>query len=178
MTAVPSSFPRIRPRSWFHRVTVVVVRHLVGDVLRARREHADDLDVAAQRDGLDAVLGLPHLLAPHGGTEADEVLADLPAELLRGDHVAELVQADRRQDGDHEQHHPEGVVGGGHQVPSIMAVAASRAHASAARTASTVSCWFEGTSCCPSTAATVSTISSNASRPVRNASTQISLAAL
>ena len=74
-----------------------------ASVGRARREHPDDLDVAAEGHGLDAVLGLPALGAPDRRAEADEVLGDLPAEPLRGDHVAELVQPDRGEDGEHEQ---------------------------------------------------------------------------
>ena len=129
-----------------------VVGHLLGEVLGTRRQHPDDLDVPAERDRLDAVLGLADLLAPHRGAEADEVLGDLPAELLRRDHVAELVEPDRDQDGDHEDEHPEGVEkGGGHRwcgvlIDRMVRAAASRAHASAARTSSSVSCSPEGTS--------------------------------
>ena len=41
-----------------------------------RREHADHPDVAAERDGLDAVLGLAAVPRPHGRAEADHVLGD------------------------------------------------------------------------------------------------------
>ena len=77
------------------------------------REHPDDLDVAAERDRLDAVLRLAALPAPDGRAEADEVLGDLPAERLGRDHVAELVEADRGQDREHEHAPPRAGRAGG-----------------------------------------------------------------
>ena len=50
-----------------------------------RRQHPDELDVAAERDRLEAVLGLAAPGRPDGAAEADEVLRDLHAELLRRD---------------------------------------------------------------------------------------------
>ncbi len=96
--------PVLDLRTLTTRLPSLVVLDLVGELVGVGREHPDDLDVAAERDRLDAVLGLAALPAPDGGAEADEVLGDLPAELLRGDHVAELVEADRRQDREHEDH--------------------------------------------------------------------------
>ena len=43
---------------WLKR-PVEQVPQLAGRVAGARREHADHAHVAAERDGLDAVLGLP-----------------------------------------------------------------------------------------------------------------------
>ena len=49
------------------------------------RQHPDELDVAAERDRLDAVLGLAAPARPQRAAEADEVLRDLdPEELRRG----------------------------------------------------------------------------------------------
>ena len=164
-----------------HAVALVVVDRVVAvlvEVLGTRRQHPDDLDVAAERDRLDAVLGLADLLAPHRRPEADEPLGDLPAEHLGGDHVTELVEPDRGQDGDEEDHHAQRVVDGGHASPSIRVTAAARAQASAPSTSSTVSPPSEGTSWVASTAPTVETMSTNLNRPARNASTHTSLAAL
>ena len=54
----------------------------------AGREHAGHRDVAAERDRLDAVLGLAELARPERRAEADHVLADLDAEQLGRDEVA------------------------------------------------------------------------------------------
>ena len=94
-----------------------------------------------------------------------------------------VVQADRHQDGDEEQHHPEGVVERGHgfpsiRRPSIRRLASWRAQSSAASTSSTVSSSSEGTSWSASTEATVGTMSTNRNRPSRKAATHSSLAAL
>jgi membrane-associated protease RseP (regulator of RpoE activity) len=90
-------FSRVIRKSEGTEINVVVVAHLT-ELLGTRREHPDDLDVAAERDRLHAVLGLAEPLAPHRGAEADEVLRDLPAEGLGRDHVPELVEPDRDQD--------------------------------------------------------------------------------
>ena len=97
-----------------HRLAVLVVRRLLDEVLRARGQHPDDLDVAAERDGLDAVLGVADLLAPHRRAEADEPLRDLAAELLGRDEVTELVEPDRDQDRHDEGDDTQGVEQGGH----------------------------------------------------------------
>ena len=57
------------------------------------RGHPDDLDEAAGRDRLDAVLGLAATERPQGRAEAGEVLGGLHAEPLGGQQVAGLVQA-------------------------------------------------------------------------------------
>ena len=71
----------------------------VGRLLRVvgvGRHHPDELAVAAERDRLDAVLGLAALARPQRAAEADEVLGDLDVEQLAGDQVPGLVQRDRR----------------------------------------------------------------------------------
>ena len=65
-------------------------------VLAARRVHADEADVAAERDRLDAVLGLAAPRRPQRLAEADEVLGGLDAEELAGDEVTDLVEARSR----------------------------------------------------------------------------------
>ncbi len=101
-------------------VGVADLLDLVGQLVRARREHPDDLHVTAERDRLDPVLGLPHLLGPHGGPEADEVLGDFRTEPLRRDHVAQLVQADGDQDREDEDDHAEDVEQDGHRASSVF----------------------------------------------------------
>ena len=59
--------------------------------------HADDAAVAAERDRLDAVLGLAPRERPEARAEADEELGDLHARALGRDEVAELVQHDDRR---------------------------------------------------------------------------------
>ena len=67
----------------------------------AGREHADHRDVAAERDGLDAVLGLALAEREQRLAEPDHVLGDLDAEQLGGNEVPDLVQADRQGEADH-----------------------------------------------------------------------------
>src|SRR4029453_8842307 len=57
--------------------------------LLGRRDHADDADVPAQRDRLDAVLGLAAAPGEHRRPEADHELRDPHAELPGPDEVAE-----------------------------------------------------------------------------------------
>ena len=75
-----------------HHAQASVLASAVRPAGPGRWQHADELDVAAQPDGLDAVFGLPALERPDLGAEADEVLGYLHAELLGGDHVPELVK--------------------------------------------------------------------------------------
>ena len=78
--------------------------HRAGPVARARGEHADHPDVAAERNHLDAVLGLAAAPGPHRGPEADHVLGHPHAEPLGRHEVTDLVQGDRRGDtGGHEE---------------------------------------------------------------------------
>ena len=71
------------------------------------RQHADHPDEPAEREHLDAVLGIAALRGPDGPAEADEVLGHLHAELLGRHHVPDLVQRDRADDAEEEQHHPQ-----------------------------------------------------------------------
>ena len=129
--------------------------HRARRVAGARREHADHPDVAAERDRLDAVLGLTAAARPDGRPEADHVLGHPHAEALgraRGGPTS--CRRDRRGDtGGHEEH-PEderdGLVNG--RLASVVVVTGgcdglrrrasaarrSRAHASAASTPSTL----------------------------------------
>ena len=79
-----------------------------GLVLGRRRRlevaHPDDADVGAERDALDAVLGLAALERPDLRPEAEEELGDLHARPLGGEVVAELVQEDHHDEGgDHDR---------------------------------------------------------------------------
>src|SRR5690606_30500544 len=149
---------------------------LAGVVAGFGREHADHPDVAAEGDRLDAVFGLAAPPRPDRPSEPDHVLGDLDPEQLGGDEVPDLVQGNRhqqsrseREDSDDEQ--PV------HQAPSpVISRARLRAQLSAARTSSTTETF--PASCSSRTAATVSTIAVNGSRPARNAPTHSSFAAL
>ena len=90
---------------------------LAGVVTGLGREHADHPDVAAERDGLDAVLGLTAPARPDGGAEADHVLGDLDAEPLGGQQVAELVQGDDDTDAEDDEQHTEQVHQDCHRLP-------------------------------------------------------------
>ena len=161
-----------------------VAPHRPGLVLRrdvvVLRRHADDLAEAAERDALDAVLGLAALERPDGRSEADEVAADLHAEGLGGQHVTRLMQADRDQDSQSEQDDPEDLHPEALSFPyaaATIARARSRAHRSAASTSSTVP-GSSKSGASVSTRATVSTMPRNGSRPCVKAATHSSLAAL
>ena len=58
--------------------------------------HADDADVSAEREGLDAVLGLAPLGGPELGPEAEEELGHLHVDGLGREEVAALVDHDHR----------------------------------------------------------------------------------
>ena len=122
--------------------------HRAGGVALARREHADHPDVAAERDRLDAVLGLAAAARPHRRAEADHVLGDAHAEPLGRHEVPDLVQGDRRGDpGRHEQH-TEDEGDGGQRFSQVRSSSWAtpiearqrrcRAHRSAASTPSTL----------------------------------------
>jgi hypothetical protein len=78
---------------------------LVGGVDLLHVAHADDADVAARRDGLDAVLGLAPAERPQPRPEAQEELGDLHARPFGHDEMAELVEHDHPDDG---HQHPDG----------------------------------------------------------------------
>ncbi len=83
--------------------------HRVGvpaDLAVLRRVHPDQLDVTAQRERLQAVLGLAAPERPQRLAEPDEVLGDLHPEDLGRDHVPELVQRDRQHDQGEEHDRP------------------------------------------------------------------------
>ncbi len=67
-----------------------------------RRKHPDHPDVATERNGLDAVLGLTANPRPHRRTKADHVLRDPDAEALGRNKVTDLVQGDRTENADGE----------------------------------------------------------------------------
>ena len=81
------------------------------------REHADHADVAAERDGLDAVLGLAALPGPDRRAEADHVLGHADAEPLGRDQVADLVQGDGHRDADDDGEDAEHVQQDRHPGP-------------------------------------------------------------
>ena len=69
------------------------------------RVHADEAHVAAERDRLEAVLGLALGARPQRGAEADHVVAHPDAEALGGHHVPDLVQPDgQQQHHEHDEH--------------------------------------------------------------------------
>jgi len=61
-------------------------------------------EVATERERLEPVLRLTHLLGPQGLAEADEVLRGLDPEDLSGHQVTDLVQGDGGHH-QHEEHH-------------------------------------------------------------------------
>jgi hypothetical protein len=62
--------------------------------------HPDDPDVATERDGLDAVLGLPSLRRPEAGTKTQEELRRLHPRRFGREEVARFVDHDEERDGD------------------------------------------------------------------------------
>src|SRR5690606_28519520 len=149
------------------------------------REHADHADVAAERDGLDAVLGLAPLPRPQGRAEADHVLRHADAEHLGRRQVAQFVPGDGEQQADREDDYAEDEHQGRHARASALAVRTvssrtrARAQVSASRTSDTVSeVPGRGVPCSSTTRVTVSMMPLNGSVPARKASTHSSLAAL
>src|SRR5699024_2497625 len=144
------------------------------------RVHHDHADVAAQRDGLEAVLGLPPRAGQQRGAEADHVLGDPHPEQLRGHQVAQLVQSDRQgqsqayhRDAEPEQQH------GQRSGAVSSACAALRAHASTASRASTPPARSaRGRPGCSSTARISPVMPRKSRSPVKNASTASSFTAL
>ena len=90
-----------------HLLPVHRVRSVLGCEFVDRR-HAGDVAEAAERNGLDAVLGVAEPVGPHGRphrrAEADEVAPHLHPGGPRHPHVSAFVQRDRHQNGQCEQH--------------------------------------------------------------------------
>src|SRR5262249_28102520 len=149
---------------------LVVVRAAL-DVRRQllRRVHAADLHVAPERDRADAVLGLA--LADLGDQRREEQREALHAHppRLRGPAVAELVQDDQRGKAEEGQDP-------GHARTPISSPASWRASESTTyRVSKLCTRWEPSSSSTPSITAGMPR---NDSRPLRNACTAISLAAL
>ena len=147
--------------------------------LLGRRDHADDADVAAERDRLEAVLGLAAAPGEDRRPEADHELRHPHAEPAGPEEVAGLVEADREEQPDREGDDPQDREKDPAQLqpPAMTPRACSRAHFSAASTSSTqVGAPRSGAS--SRVRATRSTMPRNDSRPATNAATASSLAAL
>src|SRR5262249_22649353 len=82
------------------RARLVLGRHFLQVV------HADDADIGAGWNGLEAVLDLTPANAPDPGAEAEEELGDLHAGPARHHEVAELVEEDDDDQGDHREGPP------------------------------------------------------------------------
>ena len=105
----------------------------VGAVLVLRRHvglevaHPEDAHVGAERDALDAVLGLAPLERPDLGPEEEEELGDLHARPLGREVVAELVQEDHDHEGaDHDEPADAGEQPEGHDAEEEQRRGASR----------------------------------------------------
>src|SRR5580698_6732608 len=139
----------------------------------------EQLDVAAERDGSDAVLGAIRIFADSRQqrlAESDTEAQYLEAEFFRDPIVAELVHgnqdADRNQEsGNNQKHHA-----GAPALSSIMSTARRRAAASASKTSPRV-LTGDVLSRCSTLSMTVA-IPTKFKRPSRNAWTATSLAAL
>src|SRR6202000_255421 len=148
-----------------------------GDIALA---FVQQLDIAAERNGGDAILGAIGILAyprEQRLAEPDAEAQNLEAELLRDPVVTELVDgnqdADRNQKGggNKQKHHA-----GAPALSSIMSPARRRAAASASKTSpSTLT--GDASSRCSTLSMTVE-IPTKFKRPSRNAWTATSLAAL
>ena len=90
------------------------VRPVAGTRTTRGRVHARHRDVAAERQRLEAVLGLADPARPQRRAEADHVLPDPHAEALGGEEVTELVQRDRDREPDDEQRDPDDEGDDGH----------------------------------------------------------------
>ncbi len=67
-----------------------------------RRVHADDLDVTAEQNRSQRVRRVAYLLLPQRRPKTHRVIGDQHPELLRGEHMPDLVQGDRRQDSNND----------------------------------------------------------------------------
>ena len=65
-----------------------------------RSVHADDLHVAAEQDSAQRVGGVPNFLLPQGRAKAHRIVRNQHAELLRREHVPNLVERNRRKNSD------------------------------------------------------------------------------
>jgi len=72
---------------------------LVGGINGFEVVHPQDADVTAERQRLDAVLGLALAHRPEPRAEPQEVLGDLHPRRLGDEEVTELVQHDHEDDG-------------------------------------------------------------------------------
>ena len=153
-----------------HRVGLVLGRDFVD------RGHARDVAEAAQRDGLDAVLGLAQLVGPAGGpqrrAEADEVATHLHPGGARHPHVAAFVQCHRQQDAQRERddaEHEHHLVSS--PFPEISRSTARFARSRAQRCASSTSSTVAGSaahwSAARSTSAIVRTMRRESDAPVK-----------
>ncbi len=86
----------------------IAVTHLIVPInrgcgmLRVRRQHADNLDESAQRNGFNAVLCFAFTHRPERGPKADEELGDFHPKLLRWPHVSHFVERNGYSDADDE----------------------------------------------------------------------------
>ena len=76
---------------------------LAGTLGGSGRIHSRHGDVAADREGLHAVLGLTDTAGPQRRPEADHVLPHADPEALGGHQVTDLVQSDRHGEAHEEQ---------------------------------------------------------------------------
>ena len=141
---------------------------------RARRQHPDDLDVAAERDRLDAVLGLAHLLATRRvRPKPTKYWVTFPPNFLAGIMWPSSCRPIEARIATTKSEHAERCSSSAvmravsPRLGDQLGSASARAQASAARTSSTVSVArprgyvVRG----QARAATVGTISTNGSRP-------------
>src|SRR5690606_32650034 len=131
--------------------------------------HARHLDVAAEWQGRDDVLGLAALEPDHARAEPDREARYLDVRHLRGHEMAELVHEDEHAQYDNECDDRQHVL-------LSAASATSRARRSAASTSSRVSALWP--SCSSSARSITSAIPVNGTAPARNPATATSFAAL
>src|SRR5690606_12706366 len=82
---------------------------LTRGVALAGRQHPDHADVAAERDPLDPVLGLPPAPRPHRRAEPHHELGGADLEQLGEREVPELVQRDGHQEAEEKNQRPSQV---------------------------------------------------------------------
>src|SRR3954452_25437949 len=151
-----------------HRLRVVgPVADLLGEVLG--RVHAADLHVAAQRQGADRVLRLPHLLAYQQRREEQREALHAHADRLGGGEVPQLVEHDQEHEAERGEE-PAHV-----RTPATSSPARSRASASAPY--STLKWWIGRASCASRVRSITSAIAGNGISPSRKACTATSFAA-